>query len=87
MVAHGYRPKKGDGAHRIVIEYARIVLSETITGDDLESLDGLRRDRADAEYGDFAQRRFDGDHLEAAASLAERIVNAVSSALATTYKR
>jgi hypothetical protein len=36
-----------------------------VAEDDVDALDGLRRDRADAEYGDFAQQRFDADHLEA----------------------
>jgi hypothetical protein len=82
MVATGYRPKRGEGAHRIVIDYARHVLADAITEDDLEALDGLRRDRGDAEYGDFAQRRFDLAHLEEAAALAERIVNGVAERLA-----
>lgn len=82
MVAGGYRPRKGEGAHRIVLEYARVVLADVLTEDDLDALDGLRRDRADAEYGDFAQRRFDADHLAAAADLAHRVVNAVANALA-----
>lgn len=87
MVATGYRPKKGDGAHRIVIEYARHVLGHVITDDDLDALDGLRRDRGDAEYGDFAQQRFDQAHLDQAADLAERIVNAVAADLAGPTKR
>lgn len=82
MVASGHRPKRGDGAHRIVIEYARHVLADVITDGDLDAIDGLRRDRGDAEYGDFAQRRFDAAHLEEAAALAERIVNAVANELA-----
>lgn len=82
MVATGYRPKKGEGAHRIVVEYARVVLAGAVAEDDIDGLDGLRRDRADAEYGDFAQRRFDDEHLEAAAALAERVVNAVANVLA-----
>jgi hypothetical protein len=53
-----------------------------ITDDDLDALDGLRRDRGDAEYGDFAQQRFDQNHLNEAADLAERIVNAVAADLA-----
>ncbi len=87
MVASGYRPRKGDGAHRIVLEYARVVLASVLIQDDLDALDGLRRDRADAEYGDFAQRRFDAEHLTAAADLAERVVNAVASALAGRSRR
>jgi hypothetical protein len=82
MVARGYRPKKGDGAHKIVLEYGRVVLASVLTAEDLDALDGLRRDRADAEYGDFAQLRFDAGHLAAAADLAERVINAVANALA-----
>lgn len=82
MVANGYRPKKGDGAHRIVVEYARVVLTDVISEGDLDGLDDLKSDRGEAEYGDFAQRRFDAAHLAAAADLADRVVNAVASALA-----
>ena len=81
MVANGYRPK-GEGAHRIVVEYAHVVLAEVLTEADLEALDDLRADRGEAEYGDFAQRHFDAEHIEAAAALAERIVNAIAGALA-----
>lgn len=83
MVAGGYRPRKGEGTHRIVLEYARVVLAEVLTEADLDALDGLRRDRAAAEYGDFAQRRFDAEHLAASADLAERVINAVAVALAS----
>src|SRR3546814_17189385 len=71
MVATGYRPKKGDGAHRIVIEYARHVLGPVITDDDLDALDGLRRDRGDAEYGDFPPQPFDQAPPHNAPNLAE----------------
>lgn len=84
MVANGYRPKKGEGAHRIVIDYARAVLADVLTEEDLDGIDDLRSDRSEAEYGDFAQRRFDADHLAAAADLAERVVNAVARVLAGT---
>lgn len=82
MVANGYRPKKGDGAHRIVNDYATIVLADVLLEDDLVALDDLRTDRAEAEYSDFAQRRFTASHIEAAIELAERIVNAVADSLA-----
>jgi hypothetical protein len=82
MIASGYRPKKGDGSHRIVVEYARVVLAEVLPEADLIALDDLRADRGEAEYADFAQRRFTAAHIEAAIELAERIVNAVAAELA-----
>lgn len=87
MIANGYRPKKGDGSHRIVVDYARIVLAGLLPDDDILALDDLRTDRGEAEYGDFAQRRFTTSHIEAAIELAERIVNIVASALAGRSKR
>lgn len=82
MIASGYRPKRGEGALKIVIEYARAVFADALEADDIDGVDDLRRDRADAEYGDFAQSRIDVDHIVAAAGLAERVVNAVASDLA-----
>jgi hypothetical protein len=40
-----------------------------------------------AEYGDFASKQLDPDHVRWAADVAERIVNAVASALASQPKR
>ena len=54
-----------------------------VTEDDLTEADEIRQDRALAEYGDFASRRFDADHVRAAADVAERIVNVVALALAS----
>lgn len=39
-------------------------------------------DRALAEYGDFASRKLSASHARDAADVAERIVNAIASALA-----
>ncbi len=83
MVANGLRPRGGDGAHRIVLEYARHQLGAVITADDLIEATEIRQDRALAEYGEFPSRRLDGAHIRAAADVAERILNAVASALAT----
>ena len=83
MVANGLRARSGDGAHRITLDYARQVLAGRITPDDLEEADEIRQDRALAEYGDFASRKLNADHVRASADVAERIVNAVASILAT----
>jgi hypothetical protein len=82
MLANGLRPRGGEGAHRIVLEYARHELSAVITADDLVEANEIRQDRALAEYGEFPSRRIDGDHVRAAADVAERIVNAIATALA-----
>jgi len=86
MAAQGIRPRGGEGAHRIVLEYARRRLGDLITGDDLTEAEDIRRDRAIAEYGDFATRQIDSAHIRAAADAAERIVNAVARALAAGSK-
>jgi HEPN domain-containing protein len=83
MAANGLRARGGEGAHRIVLNYARHQLGNLVTEDDLIEANEIRQDRALAEYGDFASRRFDADHVRAAADVAERIVNAVASALAS----
>ncbi len=80
MAARGLRPRKGEGAHRIVLEYARSVLAESIDASDLRALDDLRRDRADAEYGETSGP-MSGAQLRAAADVADCIINAVRSLL------
>ena len=87
MVASGCRAKSGDGAHRLVLEYAQHELSAVIGTDDLDAADSIRRDRATAEYGDFASRQLDGNRVRWAADVAERVVNAVATALAASGPR
>jgi hypothetical protein len=86
MAAAGLRPRSGEGAHRIVLHYARNCLADVITGEDLTEAEDIRRDRAIAEYGDFATRQLDADHIRTAAAAAERIVNAIASQLAMQAK-
>lgn len=83
MTAAGLRPRGGEGAHRIVLDYARHQLGGAITVSDLGDADDIRRDRGLAEYGDFAARHLIPGHVRAAADVAERIVNAVASSLAS----
>lgn len=87
MTAAGLRPRSGEGAHRIVLQYARHRLAEVITAADLTEAEDIRRDRAVAEYGDFATRQLDAGHIRTAADAAERIVNALATSLATSAKR
>lgn len=87
MAAAGFRPRSGEGAHRIVLQYAHHRLADVITAEDLTEAEDIRRDRAIAEYGDFATRQIDADHIRFAADAAERIVNAIATALATQSKR
>jgi hypothetical protein len=82
MAAAGLRPRGGEGAHRIVLDYARHQLSDVTTVEDLREADELRRDRALAEYGDFAAQQLSGDHVRGSAEVAERVVNAVAARLA-----
>lgn len=82
MLANGLRPRGGEGAHRIVLEYARTQLGGMLNEDDLEEAKEIRQDRALAEYGDFPTRQLDSTHVRAAAEVAERIVNAVAEVLA-----
>lgn len=61
MAAAGYRPRSGEGAHRIVLAYARDQLVGVVSESDLSDADTIRRDRGNAEYGDFASSRLDAD--------------------------
>jgi hypothetical protein len=86
MAAAGYRPRAGEGAHRIVLAYARHQLHAVIPGDQIDDADAIRRDRGIAEYGDFASSHIDTDHVLWAADLAQGIVNAVANDLARRAK-
>ena len=87
MVANGCRPKSGDGAHRVVLEYGEHELADVVEADDLDAADSIRRDRATAEYGDFASRQLDAPRVRWAADIAERIVSAIARALAAKPPR
>ena len=87
MAANGLRARGGEGAHRIVLDYARHQLVDVISEDDLVEANDIRQDRALAEYGDFASRQLDADHVRAAADVADRIVSAVARALASESKK
>ncbi len=83
MALAGFRPRGGEGAHRIVLADARDQLADVIEPTDLDEADDIRKDRGLAEYGDFASRQLTPSRIEVAAEVAERIVNAVASALAS----
>lgn len=87
MRANGYRPRSGEGAHRIVLEYARHQLAGVIEEDDLRDADGIRKDRGLAEYGEFASTRIDAEHVRWAADVAARIVDAIAGELAARSER
>ena len=82
MAAVGLRVRSGDGAHRITLDYARNQLAGIVEHDDLVEADEIRKDRALAEYGDFASRKLNAAHVRTAADVAERFVDAVAAALA-----
>jgi hypothetical protein len=86
MAAAGYRPRAGDGAHRIVLDYARFQLGSVVPADVLDDADAIRRDRGLAEYGEFASSHIGADHVRWAAGVAEHIVNAVANDLARRGK-
>ncbi len=80
--ARGYRVTNNAGAHKIVIDYATIVLNDIISADDATELDYLRRDRHTAEYGDFASRTITPARVRQAIGLGARITTAVADTLA-----
>jgi hypothetical protein len=82
MRADGYRVANEPGAHRLVVEYAEVVLASAISTDDAIALDDLRRDRHTAEYGDFASQSITEERAREALILATRVVNVVAAALA-----
>lgn len=81
MAAKGLRVRGGDGAHRITIAYAANQIPG-LTPADIEAADDIRRDRALAEYGDFATRQLTAKHVRDAADIAEVIILAVTEDLA-----
>lgn len=83
MAANGLRARSGEGAHRVTLDYARSQLADVITEEDLVEANEIRRDRALAEYGDFASKQLNADLVRTAADIAERIVNAIADALAS----
>jgi DNA replicative helicase MCM subunit Mcm2 (Cdc46/Mcm family) len=44
MAAVGVRPRGGEGAHRIVLDYARHRLADVITADDLTEAEDIHRE-------------------------------------------
>ena len=85
MAASGYRPRPGEGAHRIVLEYARSQLAGIIDAADLADADAIRKDRSLAEYGDFATSSIDAEHVRWAADVANCIVDAIATELARRH--
>jgi hypothetical protein len=81
MRAAGYRAANEPGSHRLVVEYAGIVLAGVISGDDVIALEELRRDRHTAEYGDFASRAITPERARTALALASRVVDSVATVL------
>ena len=73
-------------AHRIGLQYARSQLDGAITDADIDRADALRRDRATAEYGDFAASKLGANDVAEATLVGERIVNAVASLLAKSTR-
>lgn len=83
MAASGYRPRPGEGAHRVVLDYARTQLAAVIDAGDLTDADAIRKDRGLAEYGDFATSSITADHVRWAADVANRIIDAIAADLAS----
>ncbi len=61
-------------------------LGDVITAEDVTEADDIRRDRALGEYGDFATRQIDTQHVRAPAAAAERFINAVAAGLPARSK-
>lgn len=83
MAARGLRVRGTEGAHKRTLDYARSELAGLISEDDFDEADALRKDRALAEYGDFAARQLTAAHVLAAADVAARIVSAIADDLAS----
>jgi len=82
MSAKGLRVRGGEGAHRTTIAYARH--SELgISAEDLIAIDDIRRDRALAEYGDFASRQLKPEQVREAAEVAQRVVSLIARSLSS----
>ena len=81
MRAAGYRAANEPGSHRLVVEYAQIVLADVISADDVIALEELRPDRHTAEYGDFASKAITPARARAALALASRVVDSVAALL------
>jgi hypothetical protein len=84
--AAGFRVANEAGAHRLVIEYAKIALAGVVNDEDLAALDELRRDRHTAEYGDFASQAITPQQARDAIELAARIVDTVAATLARQHQ-
>ncbi len=87
MRAAGYRAANEVGAHRLVVEYAKFMLAGVITEHDIVAVDELGRERHTAEYREFASRTITTEVATEAISIARRVVNAVSGALAGSRQR
>lgn len=78
MQAHGYAVDGAKpGAHMAVVDYAEHVLDDVLTADDMNRLDGLRRDRNQLEYGLPPMPALLQKSAAAAIAMAGRIVKAV----------
>lgn len=84
MTAKGVRVASGEGGHKKTIAYARNVLGDVLTEDELEDLEDLRSVRGQAEYGDAA-----GNDVATADEyliLAASVVKKVAGDLARLHK-
>jgi hypothetical protein len=76
------RAQGGEGAHAVVIEYARYALASHLDEATLNAADALRALRNQAEYSDLASR-IDTRAAISAIAVAEQVVRAVTAAMKT----
>lgn len=81
MDASCLRTQGDNGAHAVVVEYARYALGDHIDQTTLDKADGLRSLRHEAEYSDLAGR-IDARTAKAATAVAELVVEGVRAAMA-----
>ncbi len=84
MTAKGVRVASGEGGHKKTIAYARNVLGDVLTEDELEDLEDLRSARAQAEYGAAAAN--DVATADEYLNLAESVVTKVAGDLVRIHK-
>jgi len=69
MLATGLRPRAGEGAHRIVLLYARYVLGNVITDDDLTDATISAATGVSLSTGDYPSTQFSAEHVNASADV------------------
>ena len=76
MIATGVRVR-GEGSHKMAIDYASVALKQVISEDDIDGLWNLRAERTESEYG--APKKTSPEVAARFLDLADRVVAGVHS--------